>query len=112
MTAYYNETQSWQIDNTNPNPPKQGQPSQAWVAMLSHSQFPDRERYGVNYTQLAQGSSDPPQLPIDPWNFTEYRVDWSRDEIKYYVGGNLHRRVARNQDPLIPQTPAPIAIKQ
>jgi hypothetical protein len=98
IQAYFNETQSWQMDNINPD-----DPSTAWVSMISHGQFPDRE-FGVNYTQL---ESDGAQ----PWNWTEHRVDWLRDEIRYYVGGILYRRVTRHQDGMLPQAPSQIILK-
>lgn len=98
LQAFFNETQSWQMDNINPD-----DSSAAWISMISHNQFPDRS-LGVNYTQI---ESDGGQ----PWNWTEHRVDWLRDEIRYYVGGILYRRVTRNQDALLPQTPSYITIK-
>jgi Glycosyl hydrolases family 16 len=98
IQAYFNETQSWQMDSINPN-----DPSTAWVSMISHGQFPDRD-FGVNYTQI---ESDGAQ----PWNWTEHRVDWLRDEIRYYVGGTLYRRVNRHQDSMLPQTPSQIILK-
>jgi hypothetical protein len=98
IMAFFNETQSWEMDNINPD-----EPSTAWISMISHTEFPSRD-LGVNYTALqSQG--------INPWNWTEHRVDWLRDELRYYVGGHLIRRVTRKQDSLLPLTPAPIFLK-
>jgi hypothetical protein len=98
MMLNFNETESWQVDQINPNNPKN-----AWVSMISHSQFPDRS-LGVNISDLTSNTTS-------FWNYTEFRVDWSRDELRYYVGGKLFRSVTRSQDSLLPQTPGAVFLK-
>jgi hypothetical protein len=98
MTVSYNETESIEMSQINSD-----DPANAWFSMISHGQFPSRD-LGVNYTQVAGNGTD-------PWNWIELRVDWSRDEISYYIGGKLYRSVSRSQDPQLPQTPSAIYLK-
>lgn len=98
IMALFNETESWQMDNINAD-----KNEDAWVSMISHGQFPDTN-LGIDYQTLETKG-------IDAWDWNEHRVDWLRDEIRYYIAGQLFRRVTRKEDSKLPQTPTPIFLK-
>jgi hypothetical protein len=98
MIISYNETESIEMDQTN-----QDDPANSWVSMITQSQFPDRD-LGVNYTEIAGNGTD-------PWDWVEFRVDWSRDEVKYYIADHIYRTVSRSQDAQLPQTPSALYLK-
>lgn len=76
MVLHHNQTESWDIDVMNTD-----NSSWAWVSMLAKGQFSDLW-LGANFTDLIAAGQN-------PWFYTEYRVDWTRDRIDYYIGGNL-----------------------
>ena len=100
MNLHYNESQTINMDIMNPD-----DPSKAWVGMFVRNEFPDRD-LGVNYTTLANRTNG-----VLPWDYTEYRVDWSEEKIDYYIGGNLFRSVVKDHKMNYPQTPAPLRLK-
>ena len=100
MAIDWNETQRINMDLMNTN-----QPSQAWVSMLVHDEFPDRD-LGVNYSVLANSTNK-----ISPWDYTEFKVDWTQNNVDYYVGDKLFRSVTKKSDNRFPQTPAPLVLK-
>jgi Glycosyl hydrolases family 16 len=98
MIINYNETESIEMDQTN-----QDDPADAWVIMVTQSQFPDRD-LGVNYTEIAGNGTN-------SWDWVEFRVDWSRDEVKYSIADRIYRTVSRSQDAQLPQTPSALHLK-
>ena len=98
MLIYYNETESIQLSVINPD-----DPSRAWVNMLLHDEFPD-SNLGVNFSTLTNAT-------LTPWDFTEYRIDWSEEEIRFYVGGKLFRSVSVRDDNKLPSTPSALHLK-
>ena len=70
----------------------------AWVSTLSGDEFPDRS-LGVNYTVLSNSSNN-----ISPWDYTEYRVDWTPKQVNWTIGGKLFRQLNKT-DERFPQTP-------
>ncbi|KAI9711141.1 MAG: hypothetical protein M1812_007245 [Candelaria pacifica] len=97
MHLEYNQTESIDMNLMNTD-----DPANAWIGMQVH-QTVDRE-LGANYSSLANNISS-------PWNYTEYRIDWTADEIVYYVGGIKHRVVSRKEDGKLPSVPAPFYLK-
>ncbi|KAH8703968.1 hypothetical protein BGW36DRAFT_370318 [Talaromyces proteolyticus] len=95
MSLTYNQTESWEIDvmNTDNN-------TQAWVSMLMQGQFPNTW-LGANFTNLTLEG-------FQPWFYEEYRVDWTRDSLNYYIGGVLQKSYNTSVNSSIPATPAPL----
>lgn len=94
MMVQYNDTETVNIDLMNTN-----KPSDAWVSTIMGEEFPDRS-LGMNYTDLANKTAN-------PWNFTEYRMDWTKKGINFYVAGNLTRAVPKKKaGKNLPSTPS------
>ena len=74
----------------------------AWVSTLSGDEFPDRT-LGVNYTVLSNTSNQ-----IFPWDYTEYRLDWTPKQVNWTIGGKLFRQINQAVDDKFPQTPGMI----
>ena len=73
--------------------------STAWVSTLSGDEFPDR-KLGVNYTVLSNSSNR-----ISPWDYTEYRVDWTAKQVNWTIGGKLFRQLNKTSGDKFPETP-------
>jgi hypothetical protein len=99
MTLHYNDSQTINLDLNDLSE------SDAWVAMLSQAEFPDRD-LGVNYSVLSNGT-----YGTSPWDYTEFRIDWTEKEVKYYIGGNLFRTILKDQATSFPQTPTAFRLK-
>lgn len=99
MTLYYNDSQTINFDLNVPSE------AEAWVAMLSHEEFPDRD-LGVNYSVLSNNT-----YGISPWDYTEFRIDWTEEEVKYFIGGELFRTIFKNEAKSFPQTPTALRLK-
>ena len=100
MLFDYNDTQSIEMSTMNTN-----DPSTAWVSMLNHNEFPDRP-LGVDYRALSNASNG-----LSPWDFTEFRIDWTEEQLNFYVGGKLFRTVSKKHDTHFPTTPMPLSLK-
>lgn len=115
MIWRFNETEMSELSVMNTN-----DPTQAWVGTFIKNEFTTRD-LGINYTQalsetaanrnyttlgggLSNGS-------INPWDYTEYRVDWAKDYINFYLGGNLTRSILHDNKNDIPSVPAPFYFK-
>ncbi|KAL1970100.1 hypothetical protein VTN77DRAFT_6505 [Rasamsonia byssochlamydoides] len=95
MVLNHNLTERWDIDVMNTD-----NSSWAWVSMLMKGQF-SNTWLGTNFsTLIADG--------MDPWYYVEYRVDWTRDRIDYYIGGQLQKSYTRAINGTLPSTPAPL----
>ncbi|KAI9734051.1 MAG: hypothetical protein M1818_006989 [Claussenomyces sp. TS43310] len=95
MLLEHNKTERWNIDVMNTD-----NSSWAWVTMLAKGQFSDLW-LGRNFTDLIAAG-------MYPWNYTEYRVDWTRDRIDYYIGGVLQQNFTKEMNGTLPSTPAPL----
>lgn len=95
MNLVHNQTESWQVDVMNTNVP-----AQAWVDMLMSGQFPNTW-LGTNFTNLTDEG-------LDPWYYMEYRVDWTRDSLNYYIEDVLRISYNTSVNSSIPSTPAPL----
>ncbi|EED14778.1 hypothetical protein TSTA_042520 [Talaromyces stipitatus ATCC 10500] len=95
MNLEHNQTESWQVDVMNTD-----NSSAAWVDMLMRGQFADIW-YGINFTNLTNEG-------LSPWYYTEYRVDWTRDSLNYYIGDVLRTSYNTSVNSSIPATPAPL----
>jgi hypothetical protein len=94
MTLNWNETQG-----ITTNVQSTDNYSTAWVSTLSGDEFSDR-KLGVNYTVLSNSSNN-----ISPWDYTEYRVDWTPKQVNWTIGGKLFRQLNKTPDNKFPQIP-------
>lgn len=115
MMWRYNETEATELNVMNTN-----DASEAWIGTFVSGEFTTRD-LGTNYTQLLEESAADRNYTtlegglrngsVDPWAFTEYRIDWTQDYINFYVGGNLTRQVLHKDNKGMPSVPAPIYLK-
>ncbi|KAL5320384.1 hypothetical protein ACEPPN_011185 [Leptodophora sp. 'Broadleaf-Isolate-01'] len=95
MMLHHNITETWNLDVMNTD-----NSTQAWVAMVSQGKFADTW-LGTNFTDLLA-------VGTNPWHYVEYRVDWTRDRIDYYIDGVLQRSDTKKLNGTLPSTPAPL----
>ncbi|KAH7356166.1 hypothetical protein BKA66DRAFT_474071 [Pyrenochaeta sp. MPI-SDFR-AT-0127] len=115
MMWKYNETEVAEISAMNMN-----DGSEAWVGTFLSNEFTTRD-LGVNYTQiLEQGAADRNYTTlggslsngsVDPWDYTEYRIDWTKEYINFFIGGNLTRQVLHEDNSGIPSVPSAFFFK-
>ncbi|KAF1358095.1 hypothetical protein EJ07DRAFT_126129 [Lizonia empirigonia] len=115
MMWQFNETEVAELSVMNTN-----DASEAWIGTFISGEFTTRD-LGVNYTQLLeQPAADRNYTTlggglsnggVNPWDFTEYRMDWTADYINFYIGGNLTRQILHKNNKGIPSVPAPIYLK-
>jgi hypothetical protein len=103
MTIEYNETESITFNTMNTN-----SPANARVSTLLNSEFPSPS-LGINFSTL-ESYSLANETP-SPWDYNEFRVDWTYSAVKYYIGDLLIRSVSRHEDRALPTTPAPVVLK-
>ncbi|KZM21138.1 uncharacterized protein EKO05_0008122 [Ascochyta rabiei] len=115
MMWQFNETEVTELSVMNMN-----DASEAWIGTFVGGEFTTRD-LGVNYTQLLE---DPvadrsyttlqgrlSNNSVNPWDFTEYRIDWTSDYINFYVGGNLTRQILHKDNKGMPSVPSTIYLK-
>ncbi|KAF9692302.1 hypothetical protein EKO04_009654 [Ascochyta lentis] len=115
MMWQFNETEVTELSVMNMN-----DASEAWVGTFVGGEFTTRD-LGVNYTQLLEEPVADRNYTtlegrlsnnsVNPWDFTEYRIDWTSDYINFYVGGNLTRQVLHKDNKGMPSVPSPIYFK-
>jgi hypothetical protein len=93
MTLDYNLSESWSVNLMNTD-----HHEYAWVSMLAKGAFPNLW-FGVNYTTLEDEG-------MSPWYYTEYRVDWTPESIKYYIGGRIQQSNTKELNGTLPSTPS------
>ncbi len=99
MHLEYNQTETTDMNLMNTN-----DPANAWVGMHMQAHREANREIGANYSGLTDNTTS-------PWNYTEYRIDWTADEITYYIGGNKHRVISQAEDDKLPSVPAPLYLK-
>ncbi|RMZ88180.1 hypothetical protein DV736_g4601, partial [Chaetothyriales sp. CBS 134916] len=99
MVLDHNLTESWSLDvmNTDNN-------TNAWISFLAKNIFPNNW-LGLNFSALAN------ETDLSPWYYTEYRVDWSKEQLDYYVGDKLRHSYTKLQNGTLPSTPSAIQYK-
>ncbi|PQE24754.1 Glycoside hydrolase family 16 protein [Rutstroemia sp. NJR-2017a BVV2] len=97
MKFQYNETQSMEMNimNTNSN-------STAWVTSLMGLEFPNPS-VGTNFTTFDSEN-------VSLFQYNEYRLDWTKDEARWYIGGILVRSVSKKNKSIL-SAPSPFVIK-
>lgn len=97
MMFRYNETESMEMNVMNTN-----QNSTSWVTSLIHSEFPNPS-LGTNFSAFAKQN-------ISLYDYNEFRLDWTKNEVHWYIGDVLVRSISKQHDS-IPSTPSPFFIK-
>ncbi|TEY65919.1 hypothetical protein BOTCAL_0135g00060 [Botryotinia calthae] len=97
MMFRYNESESMEMNIMNTN-----QNSTAWVTSLVHSEFPNPS-LGTNFSIFAEKN-------ISLYNYNEFRLDWTKNEVHWYIGNILVRSISKKSDS-VPSTPSPFFIK-
>jgi hypothetical protein len=115
MMWQYNETETAELSVMNTD-----DPSEAWVGTFINGEFTTRE-LGTNFTQALEQTAANRNYStlgggldngsVNPWEFTEYRIDWTEDYINFYLGGNLTRQVLHKDKKGMPSVPAPLYFK-
>ncbi|MCJ1459983.1 hypothetical protein MMC28_010362 [Mycoblastus sanguinarius] len=108
MTLKYNLTQQLTMDLQNTD-----KPSSAKVNMLANEEFPD-ETLAVPYGNMTNGtfpSPNPGNHTLSPWNYTEFRIDWTDKEVKFYIGGLLARTILKSENTGLLSTPSPFYLR-
>ncbi|KAF1945378.1 hypothetical protein EJ02DRAFT_396698 [Clathrospora elynae] len=115
MMWQYNETETTELSimSTNKN-------SEAWVGTFVNHEFTTRN-LGMNYTQLLEEPAANRNYTtmggglvngsVDPWDYVEYRIDWTTDFINFYIGGNLTRQVLHKDNTGMPSVPSAFFFK-
>ncbi len=83
-------------------------PATAYVGMLANEEFPGASisvPYG-NMTNATWGNGT-----IDPWDYTELRMDWTKDDVKFYIGGKLARTILTKDNAALLSVPVPLYFK-
>ncbi|ESZ96989.1 hypothetical protein SBOR_2621 [Sclerotinia borealis F-4128] len=97
MMFRYNETESMEINVMNTN-----QNSTSWVTSLIHPEFPDSS-LGTNFSTFAEKN-------ISLYEYNEFRLDWTKNEVNWYIGDVLVRSISKENNS-VPSTPSPFFIK-
>ena len=98
----YNSSQSFSINLQNTD-----KPSTASISTLVNEESPDTNQ--VFYDNVTDGNFG--KGTLSPWDYTEYRLDWTRDEFKSFIGGKLARSVTRSQNKGLLTVPSPLHLR-
>ena len=82
-------------------------PSTAFVSTLGSQESSDTST--VQYGNMTDGGFG--NGTISPWDFTEYRLDWTKDEVKFLVGGNVARSLPRSDNEDLLSVPSPLYLR-
>ena len=103
MALQFNISQkiTMNLQNTNMN-------YTASVSMLANEEFPDAT-LGVPYGNMTNGTFG--NGTIDPWDYTEFRMDWTKEGVKFYIGGHLARTITKANSKGHYSSPSPLYFK-
>ncbi|KAF2178606.1 glycoside hydrolase family 16 protein [Zopfia rhizophila CBS 207.26] len=111
----YNDTETAQLSVMNTN-----NASGAWIGAFVNNEFTTRD-LGINFSTVIRNATANRNYAVldgvmsngsvNPWHYTEYRIDWTQDAIHFYVGGNLMRSILRQKHKGMPSVPAPFYFK-
>ena len=82
-------------------------PSTASVSTLVNGESPDNN--SVVYDEMIHG--DFGNGTLSPWEYTEYRIEWTENEAKHFLGGYLARSVSRSEEKGLLSVPSPINLR-
>ncbi|TGO25658.1 hypothetical protein BPAE_0075g00130 [Botrytis paeoniae] len=97
MMFRYNESESMEMNIMNTN-----QNSTAWVTSLIHSEFPNPS-LGTNFSIFAEKN-------ISLYDYNEFRLDWTKNEVHWYIRNVLVRSISK-ENGSVPSSPSPFFIK-
>ena len=98
----FNSSQSISTNLQNTNVP-----STASMSTLVNDESSDTSRFF--YDSIANrsfGLGSP-----SPWNYTEYRLEWMKDEVRFFIGGKLARSVSRSKVKGLLSVPSPLLLR-
>ena len=49
--------------------------------------------------------------PLPSWDYKEYRIDWMKSEVNFFIGGMLVRSVSRSKDDKLLSVPSPLHLR-
>ncbi|KAF2732266.1 hypothetical protein EJ04DRAFT_514014 [Polyplosphaeria fusca] len=115
MKWKFNETEVTELSVMNTN-----KWEKAWVGTFVNNEHQDRA-FGVNYTTALNETAANRNYTVlggtqengtyNPWEYTEYRIDWTEDFINFYMGGNLTRSVKHKENSAMPSVPSAMYFK-
>ena len=98
----FNSSQSISTNLQNTNvPPK------AFVSTLLNEESSDTG--STLYDSIANGNVGLGSQ--SPWDYTEYRLQWMKDEVRYFIGGKLARSVSRSKEKGLLSVPAALHLR-
>ncbi len=103
MALQFNLSQTISTDLQNTDAP-----SGAFVSMLHSEESPETSRV-ITYENMTRGSFG--EGTISPWENTEIRMDWTRNYVKFYIGGLLARTITKDENDGLFSTPSPFFLK-
>ena len=94
------ESISTNLQNTNV-------PSTAFISTLANGGSSDTGRFF--YDSIANGSFG--HSSLSPWDYTEYRLEWMKNEVNFFIGGKLARSVSRSNEKGLLSVPSPLRLQ-
>ena len=85
----YNSTQTISINLQNTD-----KPSTASISTLADEESPDFSL--INYDNVTNGSFG--EGTLSPWDYTEYQMEWTKDQVRFLIGQNLVRSISRSEE--------------
>lgn len=101
MRLQYNETESAELDLLNMDDSAE----MANVQTVLANQDPELGS-GFNYTDLESDGYD----NLEPWQFLDYRIDWTEEAVEWYAGGQ-RLRTAFSENSSVPVKPLSFYVK-
>ena len=95
----YNSSQSVSTNLQN-----QDLPSTASVTMLANEE--EQSTSLIHYDNMTDGKFG--NGTLSPWDYTEYRLEWTKDEVRYFIGDYLARSVSRSAKMGLLSVPSPL----
>jgi len=103
MALQFNLSQMISTDLQNTNAP-----SGAFISMLHSEESPDTGRV-ISYENMTKGIFG--DGTISPWENTEFRMDWTREYVKFYIGGYIARTISKHENDALFSTPSPLLLR-
>ena len=82
-------------------------PSTASISTLVNEASSDTSLFF--YDSIANGSLG--HNSVSPWDYTEYRLEWMKDEVRFFIGGKFARSVSRDKEKDLLSVPSPLYLR-
>ena len=82
-------------------------PSTASISTLVNGESSDTGLF--LYDNIGNGSFGHGSL--SPWDYTEYRLEWMKNEVRFFIGGKLARSVSRSKQKDLLSVPSPLYLR-